>query len=198
MAYLKITLFHTSGVGLRAADVFRWQIERGNRFLRPYGIQFHREPQTHSYELDWSLPISGDGKSGQGLKERLALRAMAEPVCARDRLPVILCAIGGDGGGEAPGSIGQKLAYAPWVIMDPFTINKDGLTLTHEAGHCAGLKHPGTAPFGEPRLVSAGAAVTDNFMAYGTFDMEKQTHGPRSLCETWQIIALRTAYFYSG
>jgi hypothetical protein len=199
MAKLKLTLFHTKPVANWASMVFKKQIEKGNAFLRPYGMQFDRYPAEGSIELDWSAPLSSKGREGAGLLERLTLRTLANAAyySTDNRLPVILCQIGG-GGGEAPGSIGQMLNWLPWVIMDAFTLNDDGLTLTHEAGHCAGLKHPGTPPNGEPRLVQFGQAVTDNLMAYGTFDIGTQKYGPRTLIESWQVEAFRTAYFYTA
>lgn len=200
MAFLKLTLFHTKSVAKLAADVFRTQIDKGNAFLRPYGIQYQRHPTSGSIELDWSEKLAADGKTEPGLRQRLELRRKANDAyySTDNRLPVILCEIGGKGGGEAPGSISQKLDWLPWVILDATTLNPDGLTLTHEAGHCAGLKHPGGAPFGEPRLMVGSDAVTDNVMAYGTFDIATQSLAPRSLVETWQILAYRSAYFYSA
>ncbi len=41
-------------------------------------------------------------------------------------------------------------------------------------------------------------AVTDNIMAYGTFDVGTQKFTPRSMVEPWQIEAYRSAYFYSA
>ncbi|MBR0679591.1 hypothetical protein GXW74_03770 [Roseomonas eburnea] len=199
MGVLKVTLFHVSPVAGWASGVFHKQIAKGNAFLRTRGLQFDPYPKVGSMELEWSAPLSENGRIGEGLAQRLALRALAHARYASldNRLPVILCQIGG-GGGEAPGSIHQKLDWLPWVIMDAFTLNEDGLTLTHEAGHCAGLKHPGDEPFGEPRLMQNGQAVTDNLMAYGTFDIEAQKHGPRTMVEDWQIDALRSAYFHSS
>jgi hypothetical protein len=200
MAMLKLTLFHTKPVAKWADLVFRTQIEKGNAFLRPHGMQFDRYPAAGSIELPWTAPLSANGKANPGLKERLDLRRMANDAyySTDNRLPVILCQIGGRGGGEAPGSIGEKLDWLPWVVMDAFSLNEDGLTLTHEAGHCAGLKHPGVPPLEDPRLMMGTEAVSDNVMAYGTFDMATQKFGPRSLIEIWQVAAYRTAYFYSA
>lgn len=200
MATLKLTLFHTRTTAKWADLVFNKQIEKGNAFLRPYGIQFDRYPATGSIELDWTFPLTPNGRVDPGLKERLQMRDLANRTyySTDNRLPVILCQIGGAGGGEAPGSIGSKLNYLPWVIMDAFTLNEDGLTLTHEAGHCAGLKHPGAPPLEDPRLMVGSEAVTDNVMAYGTFDYNTQKLAPRSLVEPWQIEAYRAAYFYSA
>lgn len=198
MGVLKLTLFHVSPVASWASDVFHRQIDKGNAFLRPHGLQFDAYPKVGSMELDWSEPLQAQGRIGEGLVQRLALRALAHARYASfdNRLPVILCQISG-GGGEAPGSIGQKLDWLPWVVMDAFTLNEDGLTLMHEAGHCAGLKHPGNGPNAEPRLMQGDQAVTDNIMAYGTFDIGAQKHGPRTLIEDWQVAAYRNAYFHS-
>jgi hypothetical protein len=38
--------------------------------------------------------------------------------------------------------------------------------------------------------------MTDNIMAYGTFDMEAQKCGGRSLIEPWQVDPYRGAYFH--
>lgn len=201
MALLKLTLFHTKAVGAtKAATTFKKQIESGNAFLKQFGIQYHRYPADSSLELDYDTVLDAKSKVNPGLQQRLELRqkANAKYYSTEGRLPVILCKIGGSGGGEAPGSIDTKLDWLPFVIMDPDTINADGLTLTHEAGHCCGLKHPGTPPFGEPRLMQNGEPMGDNFMAYGTFDIATQSWGARSLSEIWQINALRTAYFYSA
>jgi len=198
MAKLKLTLFHVKPVGKWASTVFKKQIEKGNNFLRAFGLQYDRYPAEGSIELNWSAPFTANGRVDPGLAERLRVRDLANSTyySSDNRLPVILCQIGG-GGGEAPGSIGQKLNWLPWVMMDAFTLNDDGLTMTHEAGHCAGLKHPGVPPNGEPRLVQDGNAVTDNLMAYGTFDIMTQKYAARSLVETWQIEAFRKAYFHS-
>ncbi|HEY4253730.1 MAG TPA: hypothetical protein VGM87_21155 [Roseomonas sp.] len=200
MAVLKLTLFHTKTVAKWADLVFSKQIEKGNAFLRPYGIAFERYPAAGSIELDWTAPLNASGGANPGLKERLDLRRLANDTyySTDNRLPVILCQIGGAGGGESPGSIARKLDWAPWVIMDAFTLNNDGLTLTHEAGHCAGLKHPGYPPEGDPRLMIGSEAVTDNIMAYGTFDLGTQKLAPRSLIEPWQVNAYRTAYFHAA
>ncbi|MBW6398436.1 hypothetical protein KPL78_11285 [Roseomonas sp. HJA6] len=199
MGTLKLTLFHVGPVAPWANTVFHKQIEKGNAFLRPHGLRFEAYPASGSLDLDWSAPLLEQGRSGEGLAQRLALRAMAHARYASfdNRLPVILCQIGG-GGGESPGSIDQKLNWLPWVVMDAFTLNEDGLTLTHEAGHCAGLKHPGHGPQGDSRLVEDGHAVTDNLMAYGTFDMATQKYGGRTLIDDWQIDAFRHAYFHSA
>lgn len=199
MAVLKLTLFHVGPVAQWANTVFAKQIEKGNAFLRPYSLQFDAYPKVGSMEIEWSAPLLGNGRVGEGLAQRLALRALAHGRYASldNRLPVILCQITG-GGGEAPGSIGQKLDWLPWVVMDAFTLNEDGLTLTHEAGHCAGLKHPGGGPNAEPRLLQGDDVVTDNIMAYGTFDVGTQRHLGRTLIESWQVEAFRKAYFHSA
>lgn len=199
MGILKLTLFHVGPVANWANAVFQKQIEKGNAFLRPHGLQFDPYPKFGSMELDWTAPLVEKGRIGEGLVQRLALRALAHARYASfdNRLPVILCQIMG-GGGEAPGSIDQKLDWLPWVVMDAFSLNEDGLTLAHEAGHCAGLKHPGGHPHGDPRLVEGGQAVTDNLMAYGTFDIGAQKHGARTLVENWQVAAFRNAYFHSA
>ncbi|WP_376094378.1 hypothetical protein ACE7GA_00995 [Roseomonas sp. CCTCC AB2023176] len=200
MAVLKLTLFHTKTVANMAEVVFNKQIQRGNAFLKPHGISFQRYPERGSIELDWTAPIAESGRENPGRHQRLELRRKANDTYYSEdnRLPVILCQIGGKTGGEAPGSIDQKFDWLPWVIMDAFTLNDDGLTLTHEAGHCAGLKHPGYGSNAEPRLMMGDDAVTDNIMAYGTFDIATQSYMPRSLVETWQVNAYRTAYFYSA
>lgn len=199
MAKLKLTLFHTKSVSNKASTIFKKQIEKGNAFLRQYGIQYDRYPAEGSLELNWTATFSAKGRQNPGLEERLKVRDLANSkyYSTDNRLPVILCDITG-GGGEAPGSINQKLNWLPWVMIDSSTLNEDGLTLTHEAGHCAGLKHPGAPPDGEPRLMQGAEAVTDNLMAYGTFDIATQKWGARSLIEDWQVAAFRTAYFYSA
>ncbi len=199
MAVLKLTLFHTKTVAAQAPIIFQRQIERGNAFLRQYGIQFQRYPGSGSIQLDWDTPLAPSGRNNPGLQQRLDLRRLANDTyySTDNRLPVILCQIGGRGGGEAPGSLANKLNWLPWVVMDAFTLNEDGLTLTHEAGHCAGLKHPGYGPEEEPRLMIGSEAMNDNIMAYGAFDMATQKFAARSLIESWQVDAYRTAYFYS-
>ena len=198
MGVLKLTLFHVGPVSGQASAIFYKQVERGNAFLRPHNLRFDVYPVAGSLDLDWTEPLSSNGRVGEGLAQRLALRMLANSryYSNDNRLPVILCQIDG-GGGEAPGSIGQKLDWLPWVVMDAYTLNNDGLTMTHEAGHCAGLKHPGFSELSEPRLMVGDQAMTDNIMAYGTFDMESQKFGARSLIESWQVDAYRTAYFHS-
>ena len=198
MGVLKLTLFHVGPVSGSASAIFYKQVERGNAFLRPHNLRFDVYPVAGSLDLDWHEPLSSNGRVGEGLAQRLALRMAANSryYSNDNRLPVILCQING-GGGEAPGSIGQKLDWLPWVVLDAYTLNNDGLTMTHEAGHCAGLKHPGFSDLSEPRLMVGDQAMTDNFMAYGTFDMRSQTFGGRSLIEPWQVDAYRSAYFHS-
>ena len=198
MGVLKLTLFHVGPVSGSASAIFYKQVERGNAFLRPHNLRFDVYPVAGSLDLDWHEPLSSNGRVGEGLAQRLALRMAANSryYSNDNRLPVILCQING-GGGEAPGSIGQKLDWLPWVVLDAYTLNNDGLTMTHEAGHCAGLKHPGFSELSEPRLMMGDQAMTDNIMAYGTFDMETQKFGGRTLIESWQVDAYRTAYFHS-
>ena len=43
-----------------------------------------------------------------------------------------------------------------------------------------------------------GEIMSDNFMAYGTYDIATNSFLARSLKEDWQVAALRTAYFYSA
>ena len=198
MGVLKLTLFHAKTVSDAASEIFHKQVERGNAFLKPArpGIQRLSDGRQPGPELDGKLV--GNGFVGEGLAQRLALRMAANSryYSNDNRLPVILCQIEG-GGGEAPGSIGQKLDWLPWVMIDADTLNNDGLTMTHEAGHCAGLKHPGFSSVSEPRLMEGGQVMTDNIMAYGTFDMQTQKRGARSLIEPWQVDAYRAAYFHS-
>ncbi|WP_198373201.1 zinc metalloprotease [Roseomonas rosulenta] len=201
MGVLKVTLFHVNPVAPWANQVFATQILKGNAFLRPYGLQFDVYPKVGSLDLDWSAPISSASRSAEGIAQRLALRAAAHARYASfdNRLPVILCQVGGQGGGEAPGSLGLTpgIGWLPWVIMDAFTLMPDGLSMTHEAGHCAGLLHPGDPPNGDRRLLENGAVVTNNIMAYGSYDLNN-TYQPRNLIEDWQIEAFRHAYFHSG
>lgn len=198
MGVLKLTLFHAKPVSGAASEIFHKQVERGNAFLKPHGLEYSVYPTAGSLDLEWTEKLVGNGFVGEGLAQRLALRMAANSryYSNDNRLPVILCQIEG-GGGEAPGSIGQKLDWLPWVMIDADTLNNDGLTMTHEAGHCAGLKHPGFSSVSEPRLMEGNQAVTDNIMAYGTFDMQTQKHGARSLIEPWQVDAYRGAYFHS-
>lgn len=202
MGVLKVTLFHVNPVAPWANQVFATQIQKGNAFLRPYGLQFDVYPAVGSLDPDWSAPISSESRSPEGIAQRLALRAAAH---ARynsfdNRLPVILCQVGGKGGGEAPGSLGltPNIGWLPWVIMDAFTLMPDGLSMTHEAGHCAGLLHPGLPPFGDPRLMTPdGEVLTNNIMAYGSYDLNG-VYQPRNLIDSWQVEAFRRAYFHSG
>jgi hypothetical protein len=200
MGILKLTLFHVGPVSHWANKVFQKQVEKGNAFLKPYGLKYDVYPAAGSMDLDWSAPVMEDASTAEGLGQRLALRAAAHARYASfdNRLPVILCQIKG-GGGESPGSIAYKLNWLPWVMMDAFDLNEDGLTLTHEAGHCAGLKHPGHGATGDSRLVDdLGHAQTDNVMAYGTFNDATQKYEGRSLVMDWQVDAFRHAYFYSA
>lgn len=199
MGTLKLTLFHVGPVSHWANKVFQKQVEKGNAFLKPHGLKYDVYPAAGSLDLDWSAPVMNDASTAEGMAQRLALRAAAHARYASfdNRLPVILCQLKG-GGGESPGSIAYKLDWLPWVMMDAFDLNEDGLTLTHEAGHCAGLKHPGHRTTEDSRLVQDGQAVTDNFMAYGTFNHETQKFDGRTLVEDWQMDGLRHAYFHSA
>lgn len=71
----------------------------------------------------------------------------------------------------------------------------DGLTPLHEMGHCVGLRHAGDGSqlaYGED----------DNFMGYGQFKTNDTGYTNERLnrqgCHPWQIVALRTAYFYTS
>ena len=189
MSQIKITLFHTKQVAGQAADVWSRQIDAGNAFLKRYNLVYDRYPLTGSIELDYGTTLAKEGRSDPGKKQRDEIRTLANTAyySAQGRLPVILCSIAG-GGGESPGSLGFHSDWLPYVIIDPGKLNPDGLTLTHEAGHCAGLLHT----WDEPRL---GSQDTDNFMSYGQFDIGTQSRTPRTLIMDWQVDALRASYF---
>ncbi len=206
MATLKVTLFHTKSVSGKAQAVFNNQIDKGNEFLKSNGIKYHRHPASGSIELPYDKTLEYEGGSDPGLQQRLDLRALANSAyySTDNRLPVILCNIACSGTkktqGEAVGSplSPAKIDWLPFVIIDADRANPDGLTLTHEAGHCAGLKHPGNSPLGEPRLMENGNIISDNFMAYGTYDIATNSFLARSLKEDWQIAALLKVYFCSA
>ena len=97
----------------------------------------------------------------------------------------------------------QKAPNQPWlpfILLDVNRVNADGLTLLHEMGHCCGLRHPGDLP-NKPGIQILAAHESDNFMGYGQprYDTTGAVPGQfeaRGGCYDWQILALRTAYFY--
>ena len=157
-------MFHTKGVSGKAQTVFNNQISKGNESLRNDGMQFQRHPASSSIELNYDKVLAYQGESDPGLQQRPDLRTLANSArySTDNRLPVILCTIAGNGNrtaqAEAVGSpiSPMKIDWLPFVIIDADRANPDGLTRTHEAGHCCGLKHPDLSPNGDPRLMENG------------------------------------------
>jgi hypothetical protein len=195
MGLLKVTLFHTKPVALVADQVWKRQIAAGNTFLAPHGISYDVYPMKGSIQLDYDTVLASEGRGPPGKQQRDALRMAAHVAYSTGdgRLPAILCQIGG-GGGESPGTLGFHSDWMPYVVMDSATLNPDGLTLTHEAGHCAGLRHP----WDEPRLGGSEMPDNDNLMSYGVRDITNGQLLPRTLIQRWQLDAIRAAYFHYG
>ncbi len=195
MSVIKLTLFHTKAVRNVADTVFQKQISSGNAMLKPFNIKFEAYPVKSSLEIDYDKVVDANGKTPKGRKQRDEMRMACHAAyqSGEGRLPVILCQISG-GGGEAPGSLGFPSDWLPYVILDSSDLNQDGLTMLHEAGHCAGLKHPEY----EPRLGGVTTPNYDNVMSYGQYDIATSKYLARTLIENWQIDALKAAYFHYG
>lgn len=202
MPFLRAHFFYTpEAAGVFAASSKR-QVDKGSAFLRGQGtnIQIESYPKggggTAIPGLGGNVnPNINSGGLAQYLKLRDQCHA-AESNPVPPRVPVIFLtfASANDAGQTVQKSAGQT--WLPFILVDANRANSDGLTVLHEMGHCCGLQHPGVN-------ANLDAAEQDNFMGYGqpkwgeNGAIQGQFEERRG-CLTWQIAALRTAYFYAS
>ena len=190
MSVLKLAFFHSKNVTpQKAGEVRDMMITATNKFLKNQKITVDAYPAKGALEIDYSETIVESASTQKGKEQRNLIRWYAHMVYpnGNGRLPIIICRLQ-KGAGEAPGSLGLASNWLPYVLVDAVNCNKDGLTMLHEIGHCAGLRHPGDDP-------KIPAQDEDNLMSYGGngafFDPL-----PRSVLQDYQLKAIKNSYFH--